>query len=191
MTVSSTAVADSTATVTATITGLTPAQTTIVVKASSPTTKSYKLVSDVTTLADGDKIVIANADMTLGMQIYESGNNCKATAITVADNVITSLGSAGELVLESAGNGRFYIKSGSQYLYAASSSGNQLKAKNSKDSANGVWEFTYSDGVMGIVAYGSSNRNVMRYNPNNGNPIFSCYASSSTTGTLMQVFRLS
>lgn len=156
----------------------------------APVQQGYKLVTDPSTLAAGDKIVIANEAKDYGMKLYSDGNNCKATSITVSDNLVTTLGEAGEFELESAGTaGKFYIKSGTQYLYAASSSGNQLKAKNSKDSANGVWVFTYANGVMTIVADGSSNRNYMRYNPNNGSPIFSCYASTSSTGTLLEVFR--
>ncbi len=156
----------------------------------APVQQGYKLVTDPSTLAAGDKIVIANEAKDYGMKLYSDGNNCKATSITVSDNLVTALGEAGEFELESAGTaGKFYIKSGTQYLYAASSSGNQLKAKNSKDSANGVWVFTYANGVMTIVADGSSNRNYMRYNPNNGTPIFSCYASTSTIGSLLEVFR--
>ena len=190
VTVDANAVAESTAKVTATVFGLDPAETTIVVKGTSPTTQSYKLVTNAANLADGDKIVIASADMTMGMKAFATGdNNCKATAITVEDNVITSLGDSAELTLESAGDGKFYINSSAGYLYAASGSANYLKAKSAKDSENGVWEFTYSEGVMGIVASGSSNRNVMRYN--SGSSLFSCYASTSTTGTLMQVFKLS
>lgn len=156
----------------------------------APVQQGYKLVTDPSTLAAGDKIVIANEAKDYGMKLYADGNNCKGASITVSDNLVTTLGDAGEFELESAGTaGKFYIKSGTQYLYAASSSGNQLKAKNSKDSANGVWVFTYANGVMTIVADGSSNRNYMRYNPNNGTPIFSCYSSTSTTGTLLEVFR--
>ena len=187
-----TAASAGTVTLVATTANSLSAQVSITVKASTPTTQSYKLVTSVANLAAGDRIVIANAAMDIGMKAYASGNNIPGGAITVANNEITSLGDAVELTLEDAGDGKFYIKMGDTgYLYAASSSANQLKVKTSKDSSNGVWEFTYSNGVMGIVASGSSNRNVMRYNPNNGNPIFNCYGASSTTGTLMQVFKYS
>ena len=32
-------------------------------------------------------------------------------------------------------------------------------------------------------------RSVLQYNPNNGTPIFSCYASTSTVKTLPQIYR--
>ena len=116
----------------------------------------------------------------------EDGNNVPAVDVSASNNVL-SIGTSSELVLEDAGNGHFYIKIGEAYLYAAGSSKNYLKAKASKDDANGVWEFTYSSGHMNIVAYGSTNRNVMQYNPNNGSPMFACYASASQTA--LQVYR--
>ena len=149
-------------------------------------TESYNIVTDASKLQAGDKIIITNADSTKGMKDYASGNNCKAGAITAADGVISSIGESGELVLEDAGNGRFYIKTGTNYLYAAGSSSNYLKAKADKDTSNGVWEFTYANGKMGIVAYGSSNRNVMQYN--SSSDLFACYASASQVG--LQVYRL-
>lgn len=164
---------------------------TIAVKPVSPSSKFYRLITDPSTLADGDKIVIANADKDKGLGAYTEGNSCPAKDITASGEIISALGDACEIVIESAGNGRFYLKTGTMYLYAASSDRNQLKGKTSKDSTNGVWEFAYADNVMSIKAYGSSNRNNMRYNPNNGTPIFSCYASTATTGTALQVFKYS
>lgn len=184
-----TGVAAGTVTVKATVTGTSVTATKDIVVSSEAPTEAYRLVTDVSTLEDGDKIVISNKAMDYGMKLYDSGNNCKATAIVTSNQTISELGEAGEFVLEAATDGCFYIKSGTQYLYAASSSGNQLKAKNSKDSTNGVWEFTYNDSgeVMSIVAKGSSNRNVMQYNYNNGSPLFNCYATASQTG--LQLFR--
>ena len=50
---------------------------------------------------------------------------------------------------------------------------------------NGIWAITIdpTDASFSVVAQGANTRNVMHFNPNNGNPIFSCYAStSSVTG---------
>lgn len=153
--------------------------------------KAYRIVTDPTTLADGDSIMIASEDSALAMGAYTGGNNVPAKAITTSEGVVTSQGDAVTLTLEEATGGNFYIKIGEQYLYAASSSGNQLKAKDDKDDANGVWQFSYADGKMSIIAYGSSNRNNMRANVGNNPPMFSCYAATSSITTLMQVYRLS
>ena len=66
------------------------------------------------------------------------------------------------------------------YLYAASSDKNYLKTQEEND-VNGLWTITFdaTDGHASIVATQSENRNVMRYNPNNDSPLFSCYATAS------------
>lgn len=159
---------------------------TITAKPDTPSEEAYRLVTNASDLADGSTIIISNNDSTYAMGAYADGNNVPAVAVTSSDGVLEP-GTASVLTLEDAGNGRFYIKLGSGYLYAASSSKNQLKVKSAKDSANGVWAFSYSGGHMSIVAYGSSNRNVMQFNANNGSPIFACYASASQTA--LQVYR--
>ena len=63
-----------------------------------------------------------------------------------------------------------------------------LKSITCEDSTNGVWAFTYESGHMSIVATGSSNRNVMQYNPNNGSPIFSCYAENSSVNNPIYLY---
>ena len=74
---------------------------------------------------------------------------------------------------------------GGKYLYAASSSGNQLKAGDTASSENYYWTVECQEGKYSIVASKSSNRNVMQFNPNNGSPIFSCYASASQTAVVL------
>ena len=66
-----------------------------------------------------------------------------------------------------------------KYLYASSSSGNQLKAKDEPD-VNAYWTVTIKDDDYSIIASKSDNRNVMRFNPNgNNDAIVACYASDS------------
>lgn len=71
------------------------------------------------------------------------------------------------------------------YLYAAAADKNQLKGASSINGADYYWSVEEeSDGVFTIKAKESNNRNVMRFNPNNGNPIFSCYTSGQKDVTL-------
>ncbi len=66
------------------------------------------------------------------------------------------------------------------YLYAASSSGNQLKTKAEFDD-NGEWGVDFNDETaqFTLVAQGSNTHNVMQFNYNNGSPLFNCYISAS------------
>lgn len=70
------------------------------------------------------------------------------------------------------------------YLYAASSSKNYMKVQTSLD-INSYWSIIENeDGTFRIIAEKSSNNNLMRFNYNNGSPLFSCYEDKSgATGT--------
>ena len=153
----------------------------------------YTLVTNVAQLSAGDKIVIVSHDSSNGLQAYASGNNCKGTSVTKSSDNLTlsSKGDAATLTLSDAGGGKFYLYDGAKYLYAASSSGNQLKGKDTTDSTNGAWKFTYANGYMTIVAEGSSNRNQMYYNPNNGSPIFACYGSKTDSYEYLDAYKYS
>ena len=77
------------------------------------------------------------------------------------------------------------------YLYAASSSSNNLKTQTTLD-ANGEWSITFNaDGTAEVVAQGENERNNMRFNPNtqNNSPLFSCYAESSSVDTRVSFYK--
>ena len=80
-------------------------------------------------------------------------------------------------------DGLYTIKDATgNYLYAASSSANQLKSNAAIDTTNPqhyYWSIVEKDGSYEIIASKSSNRNVMQFNYNNGTPLFNCYSSAS------------
>ena len=139
----------------------------------------WVLVKDIATLSAGDEIIIAaaNADYAIGAA---ASNNYKGAAITKVGETANADAGVTVLKVEATGDAEvpYAFKAGSNYLYAASSSANQLKGKTTLD-VNGQWAVTITEGVASIVAAKSENRNVMQFNPNNGNPIFACYASAS------------
>lgn len=142
----------------------------------------YDLVTDVSSLAAGDVILITNskdAGSVYALGTTQNTNNRKAESVTVSNDKISALGNAQEITLEKKNNsGNYTFKVGSKYLYAASSSANQLKSGNSE----AYWEITINT-TTHVAAItdktNTSNRNKMDYNPNNQNPIFSCYSSIS------------
>ena len=154
----------------------TPAKTEVV-KAAEGT---WTLVDDASTLVEGDQVVIASKTTNYALSTNQKSNNRGAAAITKSGATITFGSDVQVLTLKngtSAGTFGFYTGSG--YLYAASSSGNHLKTKSSLD-VHGSWTISAtSTGQASIAAKSSSNRNVMQYNPNNGSPLFACYASAS------------
>lgn len=153
----------------------------------------YKLVTDVAELTAGSQILIVDKSGTYAIGTTQNTNNRAAVSVTVNDGVITDIASNVQVItLENgASAGTFAFNVGNAYLYAASSGSNHLKTQTTKD-ANGSWAISIAaDGVASIVAQGSYTRNVMRYNPNNGSPLFSCYASTSTTGSTVSIYKYS
>ena len=155
----------------------------------------YEKVTDVSSLENGDAILIVNeeAEKSLGSQ---ASSNWTATTVSVGDNVISNGGNAQKLVLvkktesiSDVDKDVFYFYTGSGYLYASSSSSNQLKTEAAPDDNNNARAtISITNGDATVAFTGTYTRNHMRFNPNNGSPIFSCYASNSTQ-SLVQIYK--
>ena len=158
------------------------------------TVASWELVEDAADLAAGDTIVIATAEANeksgsyYALSTNQKTSNREGTTIEKIGDSISVGVNAQEITLEAgAVDGTFAFNVGNGYLYAASSSGNQLKTKTTLD-VNGSWTITISDGVASVTATASSNRNVMQFNYNNGSPLFACYASA--TQSALAIYKL-
>ena len=154
----------------------------------------YELVADATTLKAGDEIIIVgvDGDNAYALSISQNNNNRAATSVTIAsDATISSTAEVAVITLGGEADAwTFYVTNGADqgYLYAASSSANHLKTEAEADD-NAKATITIENGVSTIDFTGTNTRNRMRYNPNSGSPIFSCYASTSTAGSLVSIYR--
>ncbi len=139
--------------------------------------QKYVLVTDGTTLAVGDKIVIAAKDFDVAMSTTQNTNNRGQTAIVKKDDVLEILpADAQELTLQvGAVEGTFALYTGSGYLYAPSSSSNHLKEQE-KLSEKSSWTISIAeDGTATLLAQ-SVTRNFMQYYSED--ELFSCYAAN-------------
>ena len=140
----------------------------------------YVLVTDADQLEVGTNVVIASANDNVALSTTQNTNNRGQAPITKSGTGITFDASAGVAVLELregavAGTYAFYCPVKSGYLYAASSSSNQLKTKAALD-ANGSFLIEVTeDGVATVKAQGDKTRNWMRYNKTSS--LFACYGS--------------
>ena len=149
---------------------------------------TWELVTDASTLKVDDEVIITSGGIDATKDKYALSTNQKssnrgAAEVTKKGNTLTDPSADVQVLTLKAGSttGTWAFYTGSDgYLYAASSSGNQLKTKTTLD-VNGSWTISISNGVASIAAEGSSNRNVMQYNYNNGSPLFACYSSASQT----------
>ncbi|MBR0269678.1 MAG: chitobiase/beta-hexosaminidase C-terminal domain-containing protein [Prevotella sp.] len=137
----------------------------------------FELITNVSTLAANDVIVIANIENGEALSITQNSNNRAAATVYVdTDGSLLPDIDIQRITLEGDVKG-WYFNVGDGYLYAASSSANHLKTEETADDNAKALISIDESGNATITFQGSNTRNMLRYNPNSGSPIFSCYAS--------------
>lgn len=142
----------------------------------------YTLVTDASTLKIGDKIIIAAATADFAINTTQNKNNRDRAAVTNTNNTIVNPGTNVQLFTLEAGTkvGTYAFNTGSGYIYAASSSANQLKTQQTNND-NGSWTISCTaEGVATITAQGNNTRNLLKYNINNNSGLFSCYETGQS-----------
>ncbi len=137
---------------------------------------TWNLVSDVSSLSVGNKVVIAASGYYYAISTTQNSNNRGRAAITKSGSTITWESNAGvcEFELRSGsetGSWAFYDSEKRGYIYAASSNNNYLKTQQTNN-VNSSWFITISNGETTVIAENSINRNNLRYNSDGW---FSCY----------------
>ena len=140
----------------------------------------WRLCTDAADLRVGDKIVIVVSGGTMALGDTQNTNNRSATEIVFKDGgLIVKKGVQVITLEEGYVEGTFALNVGAGYLYASSSSSNQLKTREYIDE-NSSWEITIdSYHVANIVAQGENEKNVLMYNT--ANQLFSCYNTAQET----------
>lgn len=154
---------------------------------------TYALVTDASTLASGDEIIIVNdnATPTKALGTTQNNNNRAAVSITVTNGKITPGADVQIITLGTAtisSTTYWTLKVGKnaqsqdQYLYSASNSNNYLRTTTDLQNT-GKWSISISSGTATIDA--QANRPRMRFN----STLFSCYATNSGTGSLVRIYK--
>ena len=135
----------------------------------------------------GDWVITGvNGGNAYAAQAYVSGNNLSALGVALdVDNekIVSTKVDEIKMHLEKVTEGDYaglytIMDASGNYLYAASSSANQLKGAATIGGADYYWAVEKeADGTFSIKATKSSNRNVMQFN--SGSSVFSCYTSAS------------
>ena len=136
---------------------------------------TFELVTNAANLNDGDKIILVNNEAKKAMGAART-SNFGAVDVEINDNIIVT-DDANVITLEAQGN-NWALKANEGYLYASSSSSNQLKYKAEVDS-NAIAAISIDTDSAIIVFQGSNTRNVIRYNATNNPVLFSCYAAEN------------
>ena len=139
----------------------------------------WELVTDASSLAAGDEIVIAAKDYNYALSTTQNNNNRGQASITKEGNTIT-WSSGVQIITLGSGvsyNGTFVFNTGSGYLYAAGANSNNYLKTSPNTIANGDWEIAITNNIAYITAQGTASRNMLRYNASG---LFSCYAENNT-----------
>lgn len=150
-------------------------------KSSSDNSPVYSLVTDASTLAADDKIVIVASDAVeevyYALSTSQNENNRGQVAVTKDGNNVTVNDEVQVLTVEAGKiDGTYAFNTGSGYLYAASSNKNYLRTETTL-SNNSSWKVSIAEGVATIIAQGTNTRNTMQYNSSSS--LFACYGSAS------------
>ena len=144
-----------------------------------PTTDYVIVHNDAEIVSGAHYIIASGVDGTVKIMDEQKTSNRGALTVT-ADNGVIGIEEGTEIhEFVICKDGDYYVIYDGGYLYAASSSANQLKTQ-INNNANGKWSISIDDQIASIVATESSNRNVIRYNYNGGNSLFSCYETAET-----------
>ena len=142
-------------------------------------TQTATMVTDAASLMAGDRIIIVANGYDFALSTTQNTNNRGQAAIS-KDGDTAAFGADTQIITLAAGSldGTFALTVDGQYLYAPSSSSNNLKTTAAiSDKASWVISID-STGIASVTASGTSTRNTLRYNASSG--LFSCYASSAT-----------
>lgn len=159
-------------------------------------TEVYTLLTDITDLTVGDKIIIAAIDYNYdydddyALSTTQNKNNRGQVAINRSEDkkeITPPLSTDVQIMTVEAGlvDGTFAFNTGSGYLYAASSSSNYLRTETAL-SGNSSWTVEVTTrGEATITAKGTNTRNVMQYNDTSG--LFSCYSSGQNAVSIYYI----
>ena len=151
----------------------------------------YEKVTSVSSLENGDAILIVNETASVALSTTQNSNNRGQEDIEFVTTGVIYAPSANvqKLVLvkktekiDDVDTEVFYFYTGSGYLYAAgANSNNYLRTETTPDNSNNARAtISISSGDATITFKGTATRNLLRYNSTNNPPIFSCYGSGQT-----------
>lgn len=140
-----------------------------------PNVTDFMLVTDVKQLKDGDKVYIVAADYNVAMGTQHSTDYRNYVEIAKQNNRVVILNATPVEFTVGKVDDNFTFNDGTGYLYASSSSSNNLNTEADLDD-NGKWAISINaNGVASIIAKGANENNNLKWN--NSSPRFSCYRS--------------
>ena len=143
----------------------------------------YELVEDAEQLNADDLYIIVGEDENGGfyaISTTQQTNNRTATPVTMCNDGTIEITEEVQVITLEENDGLWNLNVEDGYLYAASSSKNYLRTETVVDQkGNANASITITDGIAAVEFQGTNTHNSLHYNPNKGEPIFSCYLPTS------------
>ena len=164
----------------------------VVISATFEEVQTYSLVTDVNDIVPGKHYIIASGtNGSVKAMGNQNTNYRNVVSVTASNGIIPETDGVFEFVIygpNADGNYTIYDakynSNAGGYLYANSSSSNNMGTQDSND-ANGKWSIEIANtGSATINAQGTNTRNCMRFNGDR----FSCYASTTSVSALPYLF---
>lgn len=173
----------------------------------------YKLVTSVSQLHVGDKIIVAAANYDVALSTTQNENNRAAAGVSKGEGVIRDPSAAVEKITLEDGvkPGEYAMKASAGYLYAASlATGDKNYLRTAAPAAVtpelarfGSWDISIFDTVQkdnnsektetsnaAKVIVKDASRGLLRYNGSGSNNLFSAYEGNHATTYLIHLYRL-
>ncbi len=163
-------------------------------------TGSASLVTNVSDLNSGDKIIIAGYDNSstgspvgnYSISTTQNSNNRGAQSVSVSSGNLTYDTDTTEILTLGISStywtlyANFSVTTG--YLFSAgATSNNYLRTRNLDSDGNSRWTISISSNLATITSQGSATRNLLRLNDTNSPTIFSSYASGQVLPSIYKV----
>ena len=139
-----------------------------------------------TEIVDGMEVLLTGVKSNTTYALSAQGNNNRTTAVgSLSEDIFTPGENTMSVTLVLQSEGKYALRtSNGKYLYASSSSANQLKTRDAiGDDGKAVWSISINgNNEASIVANCETAnwRNTMQFNQNGNNaPVFACYASAT------------
>ncbi len=140
----------------------------------------YFFVKDVKSLVDGDHVLFVGSDgngVTKALSTDQKANNRGVTAITVSSGMIADVPDDAQVIALEKSSNYWSFNVGNGYLYAASSSSNNMKTQSGKDNNAKASINLNNTGAATIIFQGTNSHKYIKYNAQSC--LFSCYLSIS------------
>ncbi len=150
---------------------------------------TYELITSTSGLVSGSHYIIVSSKSNgtaYAIARTSKSDNRATVAVTVSSEKVSVAANSDVMTFTLGGdntNGWTFSTdnyAGTAGMLAATSSSNNRLGVVASPGNNGKWAITFSSGLAKPVAKGTYTRKYMKYNYNNGTPIFNCYSGSGS-----------